>query len=107
MEDFVHLNVHTHYSTFSGVSGIQELVDKAISCDMRGMAITDDVNICGIKEFDDYVRRINKQRKNEGLEQFKPIFGCDLFVRNRRLIISIHLAVTSLFWRRIFKAIET
>ncbi len=80
MEDFVHLNVHTHYSTFSGVSGIQELVDKAISCDMRGMAITDDVNICGIKEFDDYVRRINKQRKNEGLEQFKPIFGCDLFV---------------------------
>ena len=80
MEDFVHLNVHTHYSRFSGVSGIKELVDKAISCDMRGMAITDNVNMCGIKDFDDYVRRINKQRKNEGLEQFKPIFGCDLFV---------------------------
>ena len=47
---------------------------------MRGMAITDNVNMCGIKEFDEYVRRINKQRKNEGLEPFKPIFGCDLFV---------------------------
>ena len=80
MEDFVHLSVHTHYSKFSGVSGIKELVDKAISCDMRGMAITDNVNMCGIKDFDDYVRRINKQRKNEGLEPFKPIFGCDLFV---------------------------
>ena len=80
MEDFVHLSVHTHYSKFSGVSGIKELVDKAISCDMRGMAITDNVNMCGIKEFDEYVRRINKQRKNEGLEPFKPIFGCDLFV---------------------------
>lgn len=80
MEDFVHLSIHTHYSKFSGVSGIKELVDKAISCDMRGMAITDNVNMCGIKDFDDYVRRINKQRKNEGLEPFKPIFGCDLFV---------------------------
>lgn len=80
MEDFVHLSIHTHYSKFSGLSGIKELVDKAISCDMRGMAITDDVNMCGIKDFDDYVRRINKQRKNEGLEPFKPIFGCDLFV---------------------------
>lgn len=80
MEDFVHLSIHTHYSKFSGLSGIKELVDKAISCDMRGMAITDNVNMCGIKEFDEYVRRINKQRKNEGLEPFKPIFGCDLFV---------------------------
>ena len=80
MEDFVHLRIHTHYSKFSGVSGIKELVDKAISCDMRGMAITDNVNMCGIEEFDEYVRRINKQRKNEGLEPFKPIFGCDLFV---------------------------
>ena len=80
MEDFVHLSIHTHYSKFSGLSRIKELVDKAISCDMRGMAITDNVNMCGIKEFDEYVRRINKQRKNEGLEPFKPIFGCDLFV---------------------------
>lgn len=79
MEDFVHLNVHSNYSTNSGLSSIQDLVDKAIYCGMRGMAITD-FDISGIKEFDDYVRRINKQRKNEGLEPFKPIFGCDLFV---------------------------
>lgn len=79
MEDFVHLNVHSNYSTNSGLSSIQDLVDKAIYCGMRGMAITD-FDISGIKEFDDYVRCINRQRKDEGLEPFKPIFGCDLFV---------------------------
>lgn len=79
MEDFVHLNVHSNYSTNWGLSNIQDLVDKAIDCGMRGMAITD-FNISGIKEFDDYVRGINKLRKNDRLEPFKPIFGCDLTV---------------------------
>ena len=79
MEDFVHLNVHSNCSTNWGLSNIQDLVDKAIDCGMRGMAITD-FNISGIKEFDDYVRGINKLRKNDRLEPFKPIFGCDLTV---------------------------
>ena len=80
MEDFVHLNVHTHYSIYGGLSRVQELVVKAINCGMRGMAITDYGNMFGIKEFHEYVRLMNRIHKDEGLEPFKPIFGCELFV---------------------------
>ena len=80
MEDFVHLNVHTHYSIYGGLSRVQELVVKAINCGMRGMAITDYGNMFSIKEFHEYVRFMNRIHKDEGLEPFKPIFGCELFV---------------------------
>lgn len=80
MEDFVHLNVHTHCSIYGGLSRVQELVVKAINCGMRGMAITDYGNMFGIKEFHEYVRLMNRINMDEGLEPFKPIFGCELFV---------------------------
>ena len=47
---------------------------------MKGMAITDHGDMFGIKEFHDYVGGINKGRKKEGLEPFKPIFGCEMYV---------------------------
>ena len=80
MEDFVHLHVHTYYSILDGQSSIKRLVDKAIGNGMRGMAITDHGDMFGIKEFHDYVGGINKGRKKEGLEPFKPIFGCEMYV---------------------------
>ena len=80
MEDFVHLHVHTYYSILDGQSSIKKLVDKAIANGMRGMAITDHGDMFGIKEFHDIVGNINKGRKKEGLEPFKPIFGCEMYV---------------------------
>ncbi len=80
MQDFIHLHVHTYYSILDGQSSIKRLVDKAVSDGMRGMAITDHGNMFGIKEFHDYVADINKGRKKEGLEPFKPIFGCEMYV---------------------------
>jgi len=80
MEDFIHLHVHTYYSILDGQSSIKRLVDKAIGNGMRGMAITDHGDMFGIKEFHDYVGGINKGRKKEGLEPFKPIFGCEMYV---------------------------
>ena len=80
MEDFVHLHVHTYYSILDGQSSIKKLVDKAIANGMKGMAITDHGDMFGIKEFHDYVGGINKGRKKEGLEPFKPIFGCEMYV---------------------------
>ncbi|MBQ7419391.1 MAG: DNA polymerase III subunit alpha [Prevotella sp.] len=80
MEDFVHLHVHTYYSILDGQSSIKKLVDKAIGNGMRGMAITDHGDMFGIKEFHDYVGGINKKRKKENLEPFKPIFGCEMYV---------------------------
>ena len=80
MEDFIHLHVHTYYSILDGQSSIKRLVDKAIGNGMRGMAITDHGDMFGIKEFHDYVGGINKGRKKDGLEPFKPIFGCEMYV---------------------------
>ena len=80
MEDFIHLHVHTYYSILDGQSKISKLVDKAIADGMKGMAITDHGDMFGIKEFHDYCMGINKKRKKEGLEPFKPIFGCEMYV---------------------------
>ena len=80
MEDFIHLHVHTYYSILDGQSKIKNLVDKAIADGMRGLAITDHGDMFGIKEFHDIVADVNKARKKEGLEPFKPIFGCEMYV---------------------------
>jgi DNA polymerase-3 subunit alpha len=80
MEDFIHLHVHTYYSILDGQSSIKRLVDKAVGNGMKGMAITDHGDMFGIKEFHDYVNGVNKGRKKEGLEPFKPIFGCEMYV---------------------------
>ena len=47
---------------------------------MRGMALTDHGVMYGIKELADYCASVNKKRKAEGLEPFKPIFGCEMYV---------------------------
>jgi len=80
MEDFVHLHVHTYYSILDGQSSIKKLVNKAIGNGMRGMAVTDHGDMFGIKEFHDICVDVNKKRKDEGLEPFKPIFGCEMYV---------------------------
>ena len=84
MRDFVHLHVHTQYSLLDGQAAIPKLVDKAIKDGMRGMAITDHGNMFGVKELFDYCKKVNKGRKKEGLEPFKPIFGCEMYVCPRR-----------------------
>lgn len=80
MEDFIHLHVHTNYSILDGMSKIPDIVDKAIADNMKGVAITDHGNMFGIKELFDYCNKVNGKRKKEGLEPFKPIFGCEMYV---------------------------
>lgn len=84
MQDFVHLHVHTYYSILDGQSSIQKLVDKAVANGMKGMAITDHGDMFGIKEFWDYCAGINSKRQKDGLEPFKPILGCEMYVAHRR-----------------------
>ena len=84
MQDFVHLHVHTYYSILDGQSSISRLVDKAIDNGMKGMAITDHGDMFGIKEFFDYCNGVNGKRAKEGLEPFKPIFGCEMYVARHR-----------------------
>ena len=85
MEDFIHLHVHTNYSILDGQSKVTRLVDKAIADGMKGMAITDHGVMFGIKEFSDYCAKVNKGRKKNGEEPFKPIFGCEMYVARRTM----------------------
>lgn len=82
-QQFVHLNVHSHYSLYNGVSTVKQLVDAAIKEGMPGIAITDYGNMFGVMEFIDYVSSINKNRKRKGEKPFKPIIGCELYVAKR------------------------
>ena len=83
MHDYIHLHVHTYYSILDGQSPVKALVQKAAADGMRGMAITDHGNMFGMKEFFDEVGKLNKGRKKEGKELFKPIFGCEMYVARR------------------------
>ncbi len=59
MSQFVHLHVHSEYSTLDGASKIPSLVDKAIADGMPAVAITDHGNMFGMKEFFNYVCKKN------------------------------------------------
>jgi len=80
MEPFVHLHVHTQYSLLDGQASIKSLVDKAIADGMPAIAITDHGNMFGIKEFINYVNKINGKRVEKGEKPFKPIVGCEMYV---------------------------
>ena len=84
MQDFIHLHVHTYYSILDGQSSIAKLVDKAVGNGMKGMAVTDHGDMFGIKEFFDYCNKVNGGRKKEGLQPFKPILGCEMYVARHR-----------------------
>ena len=79
-KDFVHLHVHTHYSINDGIARVKDIVEKAVKDGMRGVAITDHGNMFGIMEFNHVVSRINEERRKRGVEPFKPIFGCEMYV---------------------------
>ncbi len=84
MTDFVHLHVHTQYSLLDGQASISKLLKKATADGMRGMAVTDHGNMMGIKEFTNACKKLNKERKEQGLEPFKPIIGCEMYVAPNR-----------------------
>ena len=69
MTNFVHLHVHSHYSTLDGMSKVPALVDKCMANGMYAMALTDHGNMFGIKELTDYCIKINGKRKDKIKEQ--------------------------------------
>lgn len=65
MGNFVHLHVHSQYSLLDGQASIQNIVDKAISDGMKGIALTDHGAMFGIKEFYNYVKKKNAPYDSE------------------------------------------
>lgn len=84
MQDFIHLHVHTYYSILDGQSSVSKLVDKAVANGMKGMAITDHGDMFGIKELFNYCNKVNGKLRDEGKPEFKPIFGCEMYVARRK-----------------------
>ena len=102
MEDFVHLHVHTQYSILDGQAAVPKLVDKAIKNGMKGMAITDHGNMFGIKEFFNYCNKDNEGKPEE--EQFKPIFGCEVYCARRSLRLKENNGIDKSGWHLILLA---
>lgn len=80
---FTHLHVHSQYSLLDGKASISGLVDRALEYGMRGLALTDHGNMFGIKEFFNYVEKVNSKRGDD--EKLKPILGCEMYVAMERL----------------------
>jgi DNA polymerase-3 subunit alpha len=68
--DFVHLHVHTHYSTLDGACRFDDLIEKARASCMPGIAITDHGNLFGAIGF-------YSALKAAGL---KPIIGYEAYL---------------------------
>ena len=113
MTPFIHLHVHSQYSLLDGAATITGLIDKAIADGMPGIALTDHGNMYGIKEMFNYVNKVNGKIKGkrkeklqeaddaeaagdtvraeelrkeaEAIKEFKPIFGCEVYVAQKTL----------------------
>ncbi|MDR1526189.1 MAG: DNA polymerase III subunit alpha [Dysgonamonadaceae bacterium] len=83
IEPFVHLHVHSYFSQLDGMSSITGLVNKAIHCGMKALALTDHGNMFGIKELHDYVKKKNKELPED--RRLKPIFGVEAYCARRTL----------------------
>lgn len=82
-QPFTHLHVHSQYSLLDGQASVPSLVDRAVSLGMRGLALTDHGNMFGIKEFFNYVNKVNGGLDED--KRIKPILGCEMYVARERL----------------------
>ncbi len=69
---FVHLRMHTEFSMVDGICRIAPALDKTASLGMPALAITDNVNFCGLIKF--YKKAI--------AAGVKPITGVDLWIND-------------------------
>ena len=70
MRDFVHLHVHSHYSTLDGIIRLDDLCEKTAALGMKAIALTDHGNLFGLLDF-------QEQAKKNALH---PIFGCEFYL---------------------------
>lgn len=73
MSRFTHLHTHSHYSLLSALPKIDELVNQAVKCGMKSLALTDNGNMYGTIEFYKACKK----------KEIKPIIGVDFYVATR------------------------
>ncbi len=69
-DSFVHLHLHTEYSTLDGAVRPADLMAKVARCKMPAVAMTDHGNLFGAIDF-------YKQATKAGI---KPIIGCEIYL---------------------------
>ena len=69
---FIHLRVHSDYSMMDGLNKIKPILEKVAQYNMPAVAITDQMNMCGLVKF-------YSQAHSLGI---KPIIGADFWVTN-------------------------
>ena len=69
-DSFVHLHVHSSYSTLDSTIRTKELCARAAELDMPAVALTDHGNLFGSIEF----------YQNAHKAGIKPILGCEIFL---------------------------
>ncbi|QJR81785.1 DNA polymerase III subunit alpha [Alteromonas pelagimontana] len=69
---FIHLRVHSDYSMMDGLNKVKPILDKVASLSMPAVAITDQMNMCGLVKF-------YSEAHNRGI---KPIIGADFWVQS-------------------------
>lgn len=98
---FVHLHVHSYFSILDGMSTIPGLVDKARSQGMNAIALTDHGNMFGVKEFFNYVQKVNKPVKAQ-IKEIKSALKKEDLSTTERETLQIKLKETE---SKLFKAI--
>lgn len=73
--NFVHLRVHSDYSMLDGLNKVKPLIAHVKSLNMPAVAITDQMNMCGLVKF-------YSQAHDNGI---KPIIGTDVWVQSEDL----------------------
>ncbi|MGB8354403.1 MAG: DNA polymerase III subunit alpha [Chthoniobacteraceae bacterium] len=74
-DPFIHLHLHTEYSTLDGAVRIPELMKKAKEFGMPAVAITDHGNMFGAIEFYQTAKKYD----------VKPIIGCEVYMAPGKL----------------------
>ncbi len=69
---FVHLRVHSDFSMCDGLNKVKPIVAKAADLNMPAIALTDQMNLCGLVKF-------YHATHGAGI---KPIIGTDFYVKS-------------------------
>ena len=73
LRPFVHLRVHSDFSMMDGLNKVKPILDAVKQQDMPAIAITDQMNMCGLVKF-------YSESHNRGI---KPIIGVDVWVTSQ------------------------